>query len=66
MVVDPLSEIADGALRAVDNVIVRAPRAEFSDPDADAIRLRDGLERHLARRAVLGRSVRVVVELDGR
>ncbi len=66
VVVDPLSEIADGALRAVDNVIVRAPRAEFSDPDADTIRLRDGLERHLARRAVLGRSVRVVVELDGR
>jgi len=64
--VDPISEIAEGALRAVDNVTVRAPRAEYADPDADAVRLRDGLERHLARRAVLGRSVRVVVDLEGR
>ena len=64
--VEPMSEIAAGALRAVDNVCVSAPRTEFSDPDADAVRLRDGLERHLAGRAVLGRAVRVVVSLTGR
>ena len=64
--VDPMSEIADGALRAVDNVTVRATRAEFADPDAESVRLRDGLERHLAKRAVLGRSVRVMVEMEGR
>ena len=63
VVVDPMSEIADGALRAVDRVTVVAPRADFADPDADAVRLRVGLERHLARRAVLGRSVRVIVDL---
>lgn len=66
VVVDPRSEITGGALRAVDNVTVRAQRAEFADPDADAVRLRDGLERHLTKRAVLGRAVRVTVELEGR
>jgi hypothetical protein len=64
--VEAMSEIADGALRAVDCISVQAPRAEFADPEADAVRLRDGLERHLTGRAVLGRSVRVTVELVGR
>lgn len=59
--VSSMSEVAGAALQAVDVVHVTVSRAQLPDPDADVIRLRHGLERHLERRSVLGRRVRVTV-----
>jgi hypothetical protein len=37
--------------------------ADFADPQAEVIRLRGQLQRHLQERAILGQQVRVAVEL---
>ncbi len=63
--VSSVSEVAGGALQAVDLVRVTVPRDQLPDPDADVIRIRNGLERQLEKRSVLGRRARVTVELRG-
>ena len=58
-----ISEVAEGALQAVDLVHAAVPRKHLADPDAERARLEYGLERHLEARTVIGRRVRVTVEL---
>jgi hypothetical protein len=58
------SELHEGVLRRVERVTVRADPAAFADPEAEAIRLRAHLQRHLQERVVLGQRVRVEVEWE--
>ncbi len=58
-----ISEVAGGALQAVDLVHAVVPKKHLADPDAERARLEHGLQRHLEARAVIGRRVRVTVEL---
>ncbi|HEY0155229.1 MAG TPA: hypothetical protein VGB92_24665 [Longimicrobium sp.] len=57
------SELHDGALRRVEVVTAFVDPADFADPEAEVIRLRGQLQRHLQERAILGQQVRVAVEL---
>ncbi|HEX8210569.1 MAG TPA: hypothetical protein VF584_10370 [Longimicrobium sp.] len=57
------SELHDGALRRVEVVTAFVDPADFADPEAEVIRLRSQLQRHLQERAILGQQVRVAVEL---
>jgi len=63
VVVRAVAETAGRALQPVDLVHVVVPRRGFADPEADRLRLQHGLEAHLTARGVLGRRVRVVVEV---
>lgn len=58
------SELHDVVLRRVERITVRADPADFADPEAEAIRLRGHLQRHLQERMVLGQRVRVEVEWE--
>jgi hypothetical protein len=56
------SELHDGALRRVEVVTAFVDPADFADPDAEVIRLRGQLQRHLQERAILGQQFRLAVE----
>ena len=56
------TEIRDGGLELVNTVTVRTPRGDYADPDAELVRLRDSLERHLQERCVIGQRIRVIVD----
>jgi hypothetical protein len=60
--VESCAELHDGALRRVESVTARVNPADFADPEAEVIRLRGQLQRHLQERAVIGQQIRVEVE----
>ena len=55
------TEIHNRGLQLVNTVTVRTARADYADPDAELVRLRESLERHLQERCVIGQRIRVVV-----
>jgi hypothetical protein len=52
--VEPAAELHDGALRRVERVAAAVDLADFADPEAEVIRLRAQLQRHLDERCILG------------
>jgi hypothetical protein len=52
-------------LRPVDLVTIHVRHGEFADPEADLVRLRDRLERHLQQRAMIGHRIRVAIGEEG-
>ena len=56
------TEVRDRGLELVNTVTIRVSRGDFADPDAELVRLRDSLERHLQERCVIGQRIRVVVD----
>jgi hypothetical protein len=60
------AELHDGALRRVESVVASVDPADFADPEAEVIRLRGQLQRHLQERAILGQQIRVAVDWGGR
>jgi hypothetical protein len=58
------TEMTGQGVELVDAVTVRVSRADFTDPDAELVRLRDLLQRHLESRCVIGH--RIVVTVDAR
>ena len=60
------AELHEGALRRVESVTARVDPTDFADPEAEVIRLRGQLQRHLQERAILGQQIRVEVELGWR
>jgi hypothetical protein len=46
-------------------VTVSVRRADFADPEAELVRLRESLETHLQRRAMIGHRLRVTVTAEG-
>jgi hypothetical protein len=58
------TEMSGRGVELVDSVAVRVSRADFADPDAELVRLRDLLQRHLAQRCVIGHRIVVVVHAD--
>lgn len=60
--VEPAAEPHDGALRPVQRVTAAVDPSDFADADAEVVRLRAQLERHLEERSILGQRVRVEIE----
>jgi hypothetical protein len=60
--VDSGAEMTSRGLELVNVVRVRANPSEFADPDAELVRLRDSLERHLESRCVMGHRIRVTID----
>jgi hypothetical protein len=56
------AEAGPRGVERVDEVVARVRGADFADADGELPRLRASLEEHLARRSVLGHTVRVRVE----
>ena len=56
------AETSDRGLELVNSVTVHTARAEYADPDAELVRLRDSLRQHLERRAMIGHRIRVAVD----
>ena len=60
--VDSATEVTERGLELVNAVRISVKKSEFADPDAELVRLRDSLERHLETRCVIGHRFRVTVD----
>jgi hypothetical protein len=56
------TEMTEHGVELVDSVAVGVSREDFTDPDAELVRLRHLLQRHLEQRCVIGH--RIVVQID--
>jgi len=66
VMVDAIAETTGRALQPVDLVRAVVSRSKLSDPDADRLRIEQGLQRYLSQRGVIGRAVRVQLEVEDR
>jgi hypothetical protein len=62
--VDSGSEMTERGLELVNAVHVRVNPLDFADPDAELVRLKDSLERHLESRCVMGHRIRVTIDAN--
>ena len=56
------TEIRNRGLELVNTVTVSTSKSDYADPDAELVRLRQSLERHLQERCVIGQRIRVEVD----